>query len=91
MSDLTRGTTCPRCGDEDLEVEIIVESAGSPGHYGLPEFSSPGEGPEWYIDGDVECAACGAKLTEEEITTLQEDAALSEGIQRRIMEQHDYD
>lgn len=57
MSDITYGFTCPDCG-EDLEAEIVVHSAGHgpTGMHGPPEFSSPGEGPEYSLEKDVVCS-----------------------------------
>lgn len=56
MADITYSFTCPDCG-EDLEAEIIVHSAGHgpTGMGGPPEFSSPGEGPEYSLEADVKC------------------------------------
>lgn len=91
MADITLSTECPVCGDEELELEIVVDSPGSRGSYGLPEYSEPGEGAEWHIEGDVECERCGAKLTGDELTELQENADLNERVQRNLMERDDYD
>ena len=56
MADLTYNFSCPDCG-EDLEAEIIVHSGGHgpTGMGGPPEFSSPGEGPEYSLEKDVVC------------------------------------
>lgn len=56
MADITYEFNCPDCG-EDLSAEIVVVSAGHgpTGMGGPPEFSSPGEGPEYYLESDVVC------------------------------------
>lgn len=67
MADITFGFTCPDCG-MDLGAEIIVEShgCGPSGMGGPPEFSSPGEGPEYYLEADV---VCNGTITEDESET----------------------
>lgn len=53
----------------DLEVEIVVDSAGYHGCYGgLPESSYPGEGAEWSVVEDVGCPGCGRVWGDDGIT-----------------------
>lgn len=80
------GFDCPKCGAEDNEGEIVVDYAGSPGSYGLPEFSSPPEGAEWHLKEDVACHACGHVIDSEALAAAHED-----DIQRRIAEPPDRD
>lgn len=86
------GFTCPHCGLADLEADIKVTAAGTPGRYGLPEDSYPAEGAEWEFDGDCICEpftdeagkvlGCGHKFTEDELSELFE-----EEIQDKIADQ----
>jgi hypothetical protein len=68
------------CG-MDLEVDLVVDSAGSPGHYGIPEMSSPGEGAEWHVEKDETCDGCGKVWDNDAVAS-----AFEEQIQERIAE-----
>jgi hypothetical protein len=76
---MTFGLECT-CG-MDLEVELVVDSAGSPGYCGLPEMSYPGEGAEWHLSKDEICEGCG-KLWDNDAVA----AAFEDQIQQQIAE-----
>jgi hypothetical protein len=64
------------CGEDDLEVEIIVDSYGEPS-----SWDYPGSGPVWHMKDDIQCSTCGHTVTEEEFNKKYD-----EEIQQRLFE-----
>lgn len=88
MSDFTIQHRCPRCGEDELMVEVTIDSPSHPGYFGLPENSYPPEGADWHIDA-AKCEHCGAEMDEGEIGDLDGDGKLNELVQERESEPPD--
>jgi hypothetical protein len=77
--------TCPHCGNEaDNEVEVTIDSGPVSPSYGLPEYSSPGEGAEWHVEGDITCNFCNEVI---DVDWMNDN--LNDAVQERASEPPD--
>ena len=82
MGLITFGFDCPVC-ECDNEVDIEIESYGSPSSYW-----QPGEGAIWHTKTEPTCVECGHVIQDEDF-----DKRYGDRIQERIAEpiEPDYD